>query len=119
MDMFKPYSPELRGELEVYLKDCEEGGADNLFCGPEHFFEIKDKGFIVPGVTYIRADQSPAPDIGYFVNSEYMLESRGLGHRNMSLMGAEEGVYDPNEALKDQLWSISWLNLLGESFPLE
>lgn len=107
--MFKPYSPEIKGDLEEYLKRCERGGADNLFYGAEYFFEIKDKGLIIPGATCLRVNQSPVPDIEYFVNDNYLLESRGHGHQNMSLMEAKEGVYDPNEALKDKTWSISGL----------
>ena len=57
---------------------------------------------------------SPIPDIGYFVNSDYLLESRGHGRQNMSLMGAKKSVYDPNEALKDKIWSISGLKLWNE-----
>lgn len=110
-DMFKPYSPELRGDLEEYLREREQGGADNMFHGPQYFFVIRDKGLMISGLTCIRVDQSPAPDILYFVNSDYLLESRGRGHENMSLIKAKKGVYDPNEALKDKVWSIFDLNL--------
>jgi len=116
-DMFKPYSPEIRGNLEEYLRNHDGSTADNQFHGPEYFFVIKDKGLMIPRVTFLRVDQSPAPDIGYFVNSDYLLESRGPGPQNMSSMGAKEGVYDPNEALKDQTWSISGLNIWEEPAP--
>lgn len=109
--MFKPYSPELRGDLEEYLREREQGRVDNMFHGPQYFFVIRDKGLMIPGLTCVRVDQSPVPDILYFVNSDYLLESRGGGHENMSLIKAKKGVYDPNEALKDKIWSISDLNL--------
>ena len=107
----------VRGDLEEYLRECEGGCADNLFYGAEYFFEIKNRGLMIPGVTCLRVDQSPAPDIGYFVNKDYLLESRGHGHQNMSLMGAKEGVYNPTEALKDKMWSISGLKLWDEPAP--
>ena len=118
-DMFKPYSPEIRGDLEEYLRECEEEYADNQFYGAEYFFEIKNRGLIIPGITCLRVGQSPAPDIGYFVNDDYLLESRGRGHNNMSLMGAKEGVYDPSKTLKDKAWSISDLKLWDEPKPSE
>jgi hypothetical protein len=110
-DSSRPYSFELRGDLEEYLRQRDEMGADNLFFGSDHFFEIKEKGFMMLGLTWIRVDQSPIPDLAYSVNSDYMLESRGSGHQNMSLMGAEEGVYNPREVLKDKLWSIYLLKI--------
>ncbi|MEK6890871.1 MAG: hypothetical protein AABX03_01915 [Nanoarchaeota archaeon] len=110
-DLFKPYSPEIRGDLEEYLREHNGMSADNLFHGPEYFFIIGEKGFIVPDWTYVRVDQSPIPDIGYFVNSDYLLESSGHGEPNMSLMGAKKGIYDPKEILKNKNWSISHLNL--------
>ncbi|MEK6919325.1 MAG: hypothetical protein AABW73_04805 [Nanoarchaeota archaeon] len=72
---------------------------------------MKDKGFIIPGLSWVRVDRSPIPDIGYIVNSEYMLESPGEGEPSMSLMGAPRGVYDPREALRGASWSINFLNL--------
>ena len=110
-DFFKPYSLELRGDLLAYLRESQRSDVDNLFFGSEHYWEIRDNGLMVPRVTYVRVDQSPIPDIRYFVNSDFLLQSRGPGHQNMSLMGAQEGVYHPNEALKDRRWSISGLNL--------
>ena len=118
-DRFRPYSPEIRGNLEEYLRQCEDGCADNLFYGPKYFFEIRDKGLMIPMVTCVRVDQSPIPDIGYFVNSDYLLESSGRGHQNMSLRGAKEGAYDPNETLNDLGWSISGLKLWDEPAPSE
>lgn len=110
-DLFKPYSPEIRGDLEEYLRQHDGFSADNLFRGPEYFFIIKERGFIIPNVTCVRVDQSPIPDVGYFVNSDYLLESYGAGEYNMSLVGAEKGVYDPNVVLKNKNWSINPLNL--------
>jgi hypothetical protein len=110
-DMFKPYSPKIRGDLEKYLKEFDGSQADNLFHGSEYFFVIKDKGWMIPNLTFIRVNRSPAPDAGYFVNSDFMLESRGIGELNMSLIGAEKGIYDPKKALKNQNWSISGLNI--------
>ncbi len=108
--MFKPYSPEIRGDLIKYLRSHDGTGTDNLFRGPEHFFEIRDRGLMIPDFTSVRVDRSPIPDLVYVVNSEFMLESDGIGELNMSLIGAEKGIYDPNEVLKDKNWSIYYLN---------
>lgn len=110
-DLFKPYSPEIRGDLETYLREHDGTQADNLFHGPQYFFIIKEKGLIIPRSTCIRVNQSPIPDVCYFVNADYLLESVGQGEYNMSAMGAKKGVYDPNEVLKDRVWSILHLNL--------
>jgi len=110
----KHYSPEIKGDLEEYLRKYNGSVADNMFSGPEYFFVIKDKGWMVPGSTCIRVTQNPIPDIGYFVNSDYLLESLGAGRPNMSLTGANKGVYNPNEALKGKIWSIHGLNLSGK-----
>jgi len=110
-DLFKPYSPEIRGDLEAYLREHDGSSADNLFCGPEYFFVMKDKGWIVPNQTWIRVNQSPIPDISYLVNSEFMLESRGRGEENMSCVGAPKGVHNPSRALRRKTWSILSLNL--------
>jgi len=109
--MFKPYSPELKGDLLEYLKERKSGSADNLFYGPKYFSEIKDKGIMVPEFSCVRVNQSPAPDIVYFVNSNFLLESHGYGESNMSAMGAKKGIYKPEDVLKDFHWSISHLNL--------
>jgi hypothetical protein len=66
---------------------------------------------MIPGGTWIRVDLSPVPDVCYFVNSDFMLESHGHGQSNMSCEGAERGVYDPRKALKNKRWSISGLDL--------
>lgn len=105
-DLFKPYSPELRGELESYLKNYNGRIASNHFFGSEYFFVIRDKGLIVPDSTFVRVSRSPAPDRGYIVDSDFMLKSGGIGHMNMSLIGAEKGVYDPVEILENMHWSI-------------
>ena len=113
-DMFGPYSPETKGDLREYLKTHDGFDTDNSFHGPEYFFIIKDAGLMMPGASFVRVDRNPVPDLGYIVNSKYMLESGGPGDMNMSLIGAEKGIYDPNEVLKDQIWSISHLNLLED-----
>jgi hypothetical protein len=110
-DMFKQYSHKIHGNLEDYLKIHHGSSADNRFLGPNCFFIIKRKGLMIPGSTCIRVDRSPVPDISYFVNSDYLLESSGTGEWNMSCIGAEKGVYKPREALKNQTWSISGLDL--------
>lgn len=109
--MFAPYSFESRGDLEKYLQEHDGHGADNLFRGYEYFGIMKDKGYLVPNMTMVRVDQSLAPDIGYFVNADFNLESAGYGRQNMSMMGAKKGVYDPTVALKDKNWSIYGLSL--------
>ncbi len=110
-DEFKAYSPKIRGELIAYLKERRQNRADNLFSGPRYFFVMRDKCLLIPLSTILRVNASPIPDIGYFVNSEFMLESHGRGHSNMSFMGAEKGVYNPKDALARKLWSIHRLNL--------
>lgn len=110
-DMFKPYSPEIRGDLREYLMEYDGGNVDNLFLGPKYFFVIKKQGFMIPRVTFIRVNMSPIPDTCYFVNLDFLLESPGAGEHNMSAMFAEKGVYDPKKALRRKLWSIHGLNL--------
>jgi len=110
-DLFKPYSPEIRGNLEEYLKAHNGRDADNLFYGAEYFFIMKDKGFLIPYSTCIRIDLSPAPDQSCFVNSDFLLESRGHGKLNMSMIGAKKGIYNPDEILKNQKWSILGLKI--------
>ena len=107
----EPYSPETKGDLEEYLRKYDGRMADNLFFGPEYFFVIRDKKLIIPYATFIRVNASPLPDVRYFVNSEFLLESRGTGEPNMSCVGAEKGVYDPKKALKGKLWSILGLDI--------
>lgn len=110
-DMVRPYSPERRGDLEEYLRNHDGHYADNLFQGTKYFFVIRKKGWIVPGLTFIRISQSPIPDIAYLVNSDFMLESSGRGEENMSCAGASKGVHDPSKVLRKKLWSIFGLNL--------
>jgi len=105
-DLFKPYSPEIRGDLEAYLREYNGSSADNMFCGLKYFYVIKDKGWMVPGQTWIRVNQSPVPDIAYVVNSDFMLESHGQGEHNMSCVGATKGVYNPSKALRRKVWAI-------------
>ena len=110
-DLFKPYSPKLRGDLEEYLREYDGSRASNLFYGSKYFFIIRDRNWMIPGQTHIRVDQSPVPDIGYVVNSDFMLESLGSEERNMSLVAAKKGVYDPFKELKNKIWSISDLKI--------
>ena len=115
-DPFRAYAPRFHGELEAYLVGREIGGADNLFRGTRYFFVIRDRGFMKPGITYVRIDNSFVPDTRYFVNSGFMLESRGRSHANMSLVGAEIGVYDPDTVLRNQFWSIFGLIIPEEHY---
>ena len=108
-EMFRPYSPEGKGDLMAYLREHDGFGVDNMFHGPEHFFAIKELGLMEPDVTCLRVAQHPIADIAYFVNRGFMLESHGVGERNMSLVGAEKGVYDPKKALKGRHWSIYYM----------
>lgn len=109
-DYYKPYSQEIRGDLFTYIKTQIEGNAVPYFSGFEDFFKIIALGLIKPTHTAIRISRSPAPDIVYFVNNEFMLESRGTGEYNMSAMGAEKGVYDPKKVLAEESWTITGLN---------
>ena len=110
-DLFKPYSPEIRGDLEAYLREHDGSSAGSLFYGPEYFFIIKDSGWMVPGRTWIRVNQSPVPDVAYVVNSDFRLESGGRGEENMSCVEATKGVYNPSKTLIKKTWSILGLNL--------
>ena len=107
----KPYSQKIYGDLINYLKKYRGFGTDNMFLGAQHFFEMKDTGVIIPEISFIRVNQVFGPDIGYLVNKDYMLESPGQKESNMSLITGEKGVYDPKEALEEQLWSITGLKL--------
>lgn len=109
-DLFKPYSLEIRGDLEVYLEEHDGGSADNLFYDPDYFFVIKNKNWMIPLQTWIRVNQSPIPDILYVVNHDFMLESNGRGRENMSCVGAKRGIYDPSRALRGKMWSIFGLD---------
>ncbi len=110
-DMFKPYSKQRCGDLGTYLLECENGGADNLFSGSEHFFAIRDLDIIIPKFTSVRVNQSPIPDLHYIVTDNFELRSFGRSNYNMSLMGAAEGTYNPRTELENQLWSIHNLNI--------
>jgi len=110
-DMFKPYSPKIKGNLEEYLIKQWKGSAANLFLGPKYYFILKDKKLFIPGFSYIRVCNNFIPDVGYIINSEFLLESSGYGESNMSLMGAKEGVYAPKKALKGLLWSVQNLDM--------
>ncbi|NCN51947.1 hypothetical protein GW931_02965 [archaeon] len=110
-DLFKPYSPEIKGDLEEYLINRSKGGASNLFFGPKYFFVLKDKKLFIPDFSYIRVCNNFIPDVGYIVNSNFLLKSEGFGESNMSLMGAKKGIYSPKKALKDLLWSAQNLDM--------
>ncbi len=111
VDNFKPYSHELKGDLVDYLMACENADVSNLFSGVEDFFEIKKRKLLIPGRTCLRIDQSPVPDIVYFVNEDFLLESRGSKDYNMSAISAKKGIHSPEDALKNKFWGISDLNL--------
>jgi hypothetical protein len=110
-DLFRPYSAKNNEDLKKYLKEHDGHSTNNLFHGSKYFFVMRDMRLMIPNSTYIRVDQSPAPDIGYFVNSNFLLESSGEGVQNMSLVGARKRVYNPAKALKGKNWSVSHLNL--------
>jgi hypothetical protein len=109
--MFRPYSFERNGSLEDYLRSHNGTNADNHFYGPTYFLIIRNRGYMLPLITTVRVDQSPAPDLGFFVNVNFLLESNGPGEYNMSLVGAEKGVYDPLKVLMNRNWSIQFLNI--------
>lgn len=110
-DMFKPYSPKIWGDLKEYLKRHDGLFADNHFYGPKYFFVMKEMGLILPFSTSVRVARNPAPDEGYIVNKDFLLESGGRGEDNMSLVGGERGIYDPADVLKKEHWSISDLKI--------
>ncbi|MBN2052742.1 hypothetical protein JW756_04530 [Candidatus Woesearchaeota archaeon] len=110
----EPYSPKRNGSLEDYLRKYNGSMADNLFFGSKYFFVMKDKGLLIPNASFVRVDKSPLPDDAYFVNSDFLLESRGTGEPNMSCMGAQKGVYDPKKALKGKFWSIYGFRISGK-----
>jgi hypothetical protein len=111
IDLFRAdYSPERRGDLLDYLRESDEGSFDNCFIGPEYFFVIKEKGLIVPNLTSVRVNMSPAPDLFYLINDEFLLQSNGGGEYNMSCIDAPRGIYDPSKILVRKAWSIYHLN---------
>jgi hypothetical protein len=105
-----PYSLEIHGDLGEYLWNCSETCVDNLFSGPKYFFAIRDSGLMIPLRTFVRVGLSPIPDLLYFVNQNFWLESNGGGEHNMSAILAKRGVYDLRKVLSGQLWSIHDLN---------
>jgi hypothetical protein len=106
-----PYSEKDYGDLIGYLRGHSDGNPDNLFFGSKNFYEIRDNGLLLPNWSMVRLDNSIVPDFCYFVNNDFLLESRGSGDFNMSAIGGEKGVYNPNKLLDEKLWSISGINL--------
>jgi len=113
-ESFYYYNAETHGDLTQYLQEREDSLADGIFRGPEPYEAMRRKGLLIPNVSVVRINCSPAPDIGLFVNEDFQLESRGGGAYNMSLIAAEPGVYEPQEVLRDRLWSI-----LSPLLPME
>ncbi len=105
------YSPERKGPLLEYLRRSTFGEFDNSFKGLEYFFIIKDMNLILPNITSLRVNMSPIPDLAYYVNEDFMLQSSGPGDYNMSCMGAVAGTYNPKEVLHRKIWSIYDLNI--------
>lgn len=112
LDMYNPYSPETRGDLKEYLSKYDGSQADNMFKGSKYFHEVIKNGWFFPNFTSVRVNRSPAPDISLVVREDGKLEGFGTGEMNMSCVGAEKGVYEPEEVLEDVIWSISPLKLL-------
>ncbi len=106
----RPYSYDFDGDLKGYLFRREMSSTDNLFFGPKPFFEMWARGFVLPDITVIRVARDFSPDLGFFVNRDGRLESRGRGEYNMSMMAVHEGVYNPAIALRDEHWSAYNLN---------
>jgi hypothetical protein len=103
----KPYSQETHGDLESYLH--ERRGCDNLFHGDEPFQDMMQKGLVVPGITTIRVNRSPAPDFIYVVNKDFLLESANTP-QNMSTASPKPGICQPEKVLYE-LWSVYGLKL--------
>lgn len=72
---------------------------------------MRKKGLIIPMTTWLRVSNNPSPDVGYIVNTDFLLESKEKGSYNMSLMWAEKGVYDLRKVLRGRHWSIHNLKL--------
>lgn len=109
-----PYFTEKTGNLLEYLRSREDASIDNLFFGHTYFQKIVDLGVILPGVTTVRVDRSPAPDTLYTINAQNLLESFGQGEYNMSAVSAPKGTSIPEDVLKNCSWSISGLKLYEE-----
>lgn len=108
--MFKPYDPKIRGPLEDYLRIHDGFTTHNLFRGPKYFIIIRNNGWLQPLVSWVRVNQSPIPDITYWITEHLELQSNGPGEYNMSCMGAKKGIYTP-DVLKKRDWSIFHLKL--------
>ena len=108
----QPYSPKVYGDLIDYLRNHSGGMADNLFLGSKYFFVMQREGLFIPKQTMIRVSESPAPDLVYFVNESFLLESFGRKQENMSAVAAQKGIYEPRKLLRRKVWSIYGLNLL-------
>jgi hypothetical protein len=107
----KPYSREFSGNLMGYFREHSDGSPDNFFYGSSHFFEIRDGGLLLPNWSVVRIGNSFTPDLCYFVNDDFLLESSDPGEFNMSAIGGDKGVYSPSELLGEKFWSIGGLNL--------
>lgn len=106
MHLFSPYDPQIHGSVEEYL---EYRSVDNLFYGVEHFMLLKEKGILVPKISTIRIDYSPAPDRRYVVAPDFYLQGIGGLEYTMSVVGGEQGVHLPERVLKDVDWSAYFL----------
>ena len=109
-EMFAPYSHK-KGELVSYLREHDGRSAGNLFLDVQYYFVMTERGLLMPERTWVRVGRSPAPDEGYFVNEDFMLESKGRGDENMSLVAGEMGVHDPEVLLRGKYWSVYDLNV--------
>jgi hypothetical protein len=50
----------------------------------------------------IRINQSPLPDTGYFINSDYLLESKGNG-KKYEFNNGKKGISNPKKVLKNKV----------------
>lgn len=105
------YSQEVYGKLKDYLREHNGFPTANLFRGVEFFITLIDENLLLPWTSCIRVCRSPMPDIEYLIDENFLLLGFGRREPNMSLVGAERGTHQPEEALKNELWSVSNINL--------
>jgi hypothetical protein len=103
-NLFEPFSPVTMGDLETYLIEHERISESDVFYGAEKFFQLKDKGLIVPLRTSLIVLHSYAEDHSYFVNEDFLLQR---GSYEMSHISVMKETYYPSVVLKNNNWSIS------------
>lgn len=108
------YNPKRDGEIKSFLIKCQRERRENLFYGINPFVVMKESNLLVPNHTLICIDNIQNPDVQYFVNQDFLLESNPLYQNNLSLRNANKGVYLPENILEYKLWNVSGWRMFDE-----